>query len=513
MTRPRLNGLWLASARRAADLAPGLVLPHYRPDAHGAGIVHLGPGAFHRAHQAVYTDEVLARQGGDWRTTEISLRSTTIVDDLAAQDGLYTVLVRDGQATRARVIGSIAAAIAASRNPQAAMAVLASPQTRVVTVTVTEKAYGIDRATRQVQPDHPAIAHDLVHPDSPTGVIGLLLWAIRQRRSRGVTPFTVLCCDNLPSNGKLLQAGVCDMAQRQDPALASWISTQVPFPCSMVDRITPASTAQTLADAALATGCEDLAAVETEPFSMWVMEDNFSMGRPAWEDAGALMVDDVAPYEHMKLRMLNGAHSLLAYAGHVAGYQYVRDAMSDAHLAQAADRHMRAAAGTLQPLAGVDFSDYAAELHARFANPAIAHECWQIAMDGTEKLPQRILQAALDCMAAGGDARPFAFATAAWMRYCLGVTDAGNRYALRDPREAEIVLAIQGNERDARALCACLMALPGLFPDMLRGSAVWCAAVSDYLQIMLAQGMRAALDAPFMSGPNCPTSRLASRSD
>lgn len=499
MTRPRLNSLWLAHARQAIDPTPGLVLPRYQPDEHGTGIVHLGPGAFHRAHQAFYTDEVLARHGGDWRMTEISLRSTTVVDDLTAQDGLYTVLVRDGHATRAHVIGSIAAAIAASRDPRAAMAALASPQTRVVTVTVTEKAYGIDRTTRQVQADHPAIAHDLARPDSPGGVIGLLLWAIRQRRSRGIMPFTVLCCDNLPSNGKLLQAGVCDMAQRLDPPLASWIAAHVPFPCSMVDRITPASTKQTLADAAQATGCEDLAAVETEPFSMWVMEDHFSMGRPVWEDAGALMVSDVAPYEHMKLRMLNGTHSLLAYAGHVAGYQYVRDAMRDTHLAQAADRHMQAAAGTLQPLAGVDFGHYAAELHARFANPAMAHECWQIAMDGTEKLPQRVLQAAQDCLAAKSDVRPFALATAAWMRYCLGVTDAGNRYALRDPREAEIAQAIQGNERDAQALCASLMALPGLFPGALRHSAAWGATVSGYLGIMLARGMRAALSGQILS--------------
>lgn len=508
MIRPRLSSLWLARARQTTDPAPDLVLPRYQPDAHGAGIVHLGPGAFHRAHQAFYTDEVLARHGGDWRITEISLRSTTIVDDLTAQDGLYTVLVRDGHATRAHVIGSIATAIAASRDPQAAMAALASPETRVVTVTVTEKAYGIDRATHRAQPDHPAIAHDLAHPDSPVGVIGLLLWAIRQRRSRGIPPFTVLCCDNLPSNGKLLQAGVCDMAQRLDPRLASWISTQVPFPCSMVDRITPASTDQTLADATQATGCEDLATVETEPFSMWVMEDHFSMGRPAWEDAGALMVNDVEPYEHMKLRMLNGTHSLLAYAGHVAGYQYVRDAMRDVHLAQAADRHMRAAADTLQPLTGVDFGHYAAELHARFANPAMAHECWQIAMDGTEKLPQRIFQAAQDCICAGRDVRPFAFATAAWMRYCLGVTDAGNRYALRDPREAEIVQAIQGHERDAQSLCDRLTALPGLFPGMLRDSAAWRTAVSGCLQVMLTQGMRVAL-----SDPNRPTSGLAGRSD
>lgn len=503
MTRPRLNGHWLAHARHAPRLEARLALPDYEPEAHGAGIVHLGPGAFHRAHQTVYTDEVLARQGGDWRTTEISLRSTAIVDDLNAQDGLYTLLVRDGDGTRARVIGSIAAAIAASRDPQAAMAALASPRTRIVTATVTEKAYGIDRGTRQVQRDHPAIAHDLAHPDSPVGVIGLLLRAIRQRRAQGIAPFTVLCCDNLPSNGRLLQAGVCDMAQRLDPALASWIAAHVPFPCSMVDRITPASTPRTLADAAGATGCDDFATVETEPFSMWVMEDNFSSGRPAWEEAGVLMVGDVAPYEHMKLRMLNGAHSLLAYAGHVAGYPYVRDAMRDALLARTVDHYMQAAADTLQPLPGVDFGHYAMKLHERFANPAMAHECWQIAMDGTEKLPQRILQAAQDCLAAGRDARPFAFAAASWMRYCLGTTDAGKRYVLRDPREAEIARAIQGHERDAQVLCGRLMALPGLFPDALKNSAAWAAAVSDYLHIMLAQGMRAALS----------TSRPACRSD
>lgn len=493
MTRPRLNAHWLAHARHDSQTAQDVTLPGYAPEAHGVGIVHLGPGAFHRAHQAVYTDEVLARHGGDWRTAAISLRSTAIADDLTTQDGLYTVLVRDGAATRARVIGSIATATAASRDPQTAMAALLSPSVRIVTVTVTEKAYGIDRGSGRVQLDHPAIAHDLAHPDAPRGVIGLLVAAIRQRRMRGLPPFTVLCCDNLPGNGTLLQAGVGDLARRLDPPLADWIAAQVPFPCSMVDRITPASTDQTLADAAQATGCEDRAAVETEPFSMWVMEDRFCQGRPAWEDAGALMVADVAPYEHMKLRMLNGAHSLLAYAGHVAGYRHVRDAMRDPHLARRVDDHMRAAADTLTPLAGVDFGDYARELHERFANPAMAHECWQIAMDGTQKLPQRILLAAQDCLGHGGDVCPFAFATAAWMRYCLGVTDTGQHYALRDPREAEIAQAIQGCRQDAQALCARLTALPGLFPDTLQRAPAWREAVIRPLQIMLSQGMQAAL--------------------
>ncbi|MHA1547863.1 MAG: mannitol dehydrogenase family protein, partial [Alphaproteobacteria bacterium] len=456
---PRLTAL--------TAVAEETVRPRYVPREHAAGIVHIGLGAFHRAHQAVYTDDALAAKGGDWRIIGISLRSTDTVDALNQQNGLYTVLERGPQGVAVRVIASIAHAIAASRDRGAVMSALTDPAIRIVSLTVSEKAYGIDRAAGTVDANHPAVAADLADPHHPAGVLGLLVEALRQRRAAATPPFTVLCCDNLPDNGQLVKAGVVDLAERVDAELGRWIADNVAFPATMVDRITPASSEETTADVRALIGVEDHAAVETEPFRQWVIEDHFPTGRPAWEAGGAIFVTDVLPYERMKLRMLNGAHSMLAYAGFLAGCTYVRDVMRHRDLAMLVNRHLHAAAATLEPLDGVDFSDYAEALTARFENPTIAHETYQIAMDGTQKLPQRLLQPAEAALAANTDIRPYAFAVAAWMRYCLGVKDDHTPYALRDPLDEIIAAALRPLDRDARALADALHALPGLFPATL----------------------------------------------
>lgn len=466
--------------------------PGYDPAAHGVGIVHIGVGAFHRAHQAVYTDSTLGHEGGDWRIEGISLRSTDIADALNPQDGLYTLIVRREEGVSARVIGSIRRVIAAAREREAALAALAVPETRIASVTVTEKAYGIDRARGAVDTAHPAIAADLANPRAPVGVIGMLVEGLRLRREKSLTPYTVLCCDNLPDNGSLVRAGVLDFARRIDPALAGWIESNVAFPATMVDRITPAATDATLAEAERLTGLADHAAIETEPFTQWVIEDHFTAGRPAWEAGGAIFVKDVAPYEAMKLRMLNGTHSMLAYAGFLSAHKYVRDVMADASLARLVRRYMRAAAATLSPLPGINFSDYADALAERFANPAIAHETYQIAMDGTEKLPQRILGAASHALENGQDIRPFAFAVAAWMRYAMGRTDDGAPYALRDPREEAIRGALAGAS-EARSIAGVLFALPDVFPERLTDDQRWTSLVTEILATMLQKGMAGAV--------------------
>jgi fructuronate reductase len=482
---PRLTG--------SEEVHSGVSLPGYERDAHGIGIVHIGLGAFHRAHQAVYTDDALALSGGDWRIQGISLQGTGAADALQPQNGLYTLLVRGVADTQARIVGSLGGVIAAVRDRDAAIAALVRPQTRIVSLTVTEKAYGIDRRSRKVQALHPAISHDLEHFNEPIGAIGMLVKALRQRRADGTAPFTVLCCDNLPDNGHLIRAGVIDFAARLDPDLADWITREVAFPSSMVDRITPAPTAATLADARDKTGFTDLAAVETEPFSQWVIEDNFPGGRPDWGAAGALLVKDVAPYERMKLRMLNGAHSLIAYLGHVAGAAYVRDVMRDEGMASLVNRHLRDASATLAPLPGIDFSAYAQALVERFSNPAIAHETYQIAMDGTEKMPQRIFAPAVECLQQGRSARTFALAVAVWMRYCLGVTDCGTSYALRDPREAEILACIADQRESPQALADALFSLQDFFPEGLRSALLWRAEVVTILSMLLQHGVRAAI--------------------
>ena len=481
---------------RSEDVAAGVAKPGYDPARHGVGIAHLGVGAFHKAHQAVYTDSAIAAEGGNWRIIGVSLRGTSAAAALNPQNGLYSLIERGEEGVGARLIGSLAHVVAATREPAAALGALCDPAIRIVSLTVTEKAYGIDLAGGAIDPTHPAVAADLKTPRTPAGVLGLIVESLRRRRGDGIEPFTVLCCDNLPRNGLLVRSGVVEFARRAAPDLTDWIAGNVAFPNTMVDRITPAPTARTLDEARRLTGVEDLAAVETEPFSQWVIEDAFPAGRPAWEAGGALFAADVAPFEKMKLRMLNGAHSMLAYAGFLSGHALVRDVMEDRALARLVARHISAAAATLAPLPGIDFAQYGAELEARFRNPYIAHETYQIAMDGTLKLPQRLLQPAEEALRADRDPVPFAFAVAAWMRYCCGKTDKGEAYALRDPRESEIRSALEG-AREGVDISDRLHAMPNLIAPALSRNPRWRNEVASALDAMLRLGVSTAARVAF----------------
>lgn len=474
------------------DLSGAVTPPRYEPEAHGAGIVHLGIGAFHRAHQAVMTDDALADSGGDWRIIGVSLRSKEIAETLNAQNGLFTVIERSAEGSFARVIGTIERVIAA--DPKATLKALCDPSVRVVTLTVTEKGYGIDPALRAPDTTNPIVASDLASPDAPRGVLGLLTAAIKTRKTASSPPLTFLSCDNLPQNGKFLRDGVVGFARLSDQAnLATWIADAIAFPSSMVDRITPAPTQSTLDEALALTGCEDRAAIDTEPFIQWVIEDNFPSGRPAWDTGGALFVSDVTPYERMKLTMLNGGHSLLAYAGFLLGHRYVRDVMQDPDLRWIIQRHLAAASNLLPPLKGVDFDHYAEALENRFTNPAIAHETFQIATDGTQKLRQRIFDPAIAASEAGQDIHPFAFATALWMQFCLRKRDDGTAYDLPDPRADEIIKALAISATTATEISQALHALPNFVPSSLSSNAIWRADVEDSLTIMLRDGCRAAI--------------------
>ncbi|MGO7087777.1 mannitol dehydrogenase family protein [Rhizobium leguminosarum] len=468
-----------------SGLAPTAKLPAYDRNQLKSGILHLGPGAFFRAHFAPFTDAALATSGGDWGIEVASLRTADVADHLNEQNGLYTMLIRDTSGTVAQVIGPILRAHVATRDPAGLLDRLEDPAIRIVSLTVTEKAYGMDTATGGLDLNHADVAADLANRHAPRGVIGYLVEGLSRRRAKGIAPFTPLSCDNLPSNGAVLKRLVLDFAERVDPSLRQWIEANVPFPSTMVDRITPASTEATYQDAERLTGRQDLAAIETEPFTQWVIEDHFANGRPAWEKAGALMVTDVSAYEKMKLRMLNGAHSLLAYLGYIGGYEFIRDVMDDAGLAALAYRHMHAAARTLDAVPGIDLDDYASELIARFANKAIAHRTYQIAMDGTQKLPQRLLEPATEALAHGDKAETYAIAVAAWMRYAIGEHGNGERYELRDPRAGEIAALIADVPRTGLAISAALFTLPGLFPAALTGHRAWTQDVSDKLEILI----------------------------
>ncbi|MBD9525661.1 mannitol dehydrogenase family protein [Paracoccus sp. PAR01] len=453
-----------------ALLSDGVTLPDFDRATLLPGIVHLGFGAFHRAHQAVFTQRALNIDPDAWGIVAVNLRSPGPIRDLEAQDGLYTVVTRGAGGDSAEVIGVTEDWLCAAEDLPELLDHLADPAIRIVTLTVTEKAYGIDPATGGLDRAHPSIAADLALPDRPSSAVGLLVAGLSRRRAEGIAPFTVLTCDNLPSNGRVLRRLVTEFAAVTDPELSDWIATEVSFPCSMVDRIVPAATDATRALAATLTGAEDALAIETEPFIQWVIEDDFPQGRPAWDKAGAVMVANVEPYENMKLRMLNGAHTLIAHLGILNGLEHVRDVMAVPKLAAQARAHMLAAQATLAPVPGIDLDRYRDDLLARFANPAIAHRNIQIAMDSTQKLPQRILMPAVDALEAGQDITPFARVTGAWIAATAKRRDAD------DPRRAELLAAVAAMTDGDPA--GPFLDLPGLFPPVLADSATWRAAVN-----------------------------------
>lgn len=467
----------------------------YNPKDHEVGIVHIGAGAFHRAHQAVYTDDALAKFGGDWRILGVSLRSAETARALNAQSGRYHVVIRSDQqkAPEFRMIGAVAGVLAAQDGIDPIVTALIDPKVKIVSLTITEKGYAVDRQTGALDLSDPLIAADLSTPQAPQSAIGLIARALHLRQQLGHSAFAVLSCDNVPDNGRLLRSAVLGFARKVDPDLATWIADHARFPCTMVDRITPACTPALMQETRDFTGLDDRAPIETEPFSQWVIEDDFCNGRPAWDEVGVLMVEDVAPFEKMKLRMLNGAHSLLAYAGFLSGHTYVRDVMNDPMLSQLVARHIKAAAATLAPLEGIDFAAYGEALLQRFRNPNIAHETYQIAMDGSQKMPQRIFEPALIAIAQGGNTDTFAFAAAAWIRYLMGHSDGTQTYALRDPREAELARLCTICDGDAEALVAGVFDLPNLLPIELASRASFQKAVLRYLNQMSATGMRSAI--------------------
>lgn len=476
-------------------LAGKAILPVYIRDRNAASIVHLGAGAFMRSHIGIYTDHALAAEGGDWMIWGASLRSAAVAEQINPQNGLYTLVERAPGAPSIRVVGSVAGVLFAPDEHDRLMELLASPKTKIVSLTVTEKGYGLDRSTGKLDLSDPAIAADLAHGlNRPQSAVGLIAAALRIRRDTGAGPFTVLSCDNLPHNGQVVRALVLDMAARLEPSLAEWIAAHVSFPSTMVDRITPVTRPETFAYVAETLGVEDKAATEAEPFIQWVIQDDFCAGRPHWEAGGALFVEDVAPFEMMKLRMLNGAHSLMAYGGFLLGHRYIRDVMADADMRALVERHINAAAATLPAVPGIDLSSYAQDLLGRFANTAMADETYRIAMDGTQKLPPRIFEAALDAKERGQSLEPFAFATAAWIAYARGQKADGETYALRDPREAEIAKLMAGAD-DANSIVEKLSSLPGFMPKNLRHDPAWISLIGARLHALLSEGPRTAVQA------------------
>lgn len=456
-------------------------------------IVHFGFGAFHRAHQALLTNRVLNEKGGDWGICEISLFSgDVLMSQLRAQDHLFTVLEKGAEGNQAIVVGAVHECLNAKLDSLAAIIEkFCEPQVAIVSLTITEKGYCIDPATGKLDMHNTRILHDLENPTEPHSAPGILVEALHRRRERGLPPFTVLSCDNIPDNGHVVKNAVLGMAQKRSAELAGWIDAHVSFPGTMVDRIVPAATETSLAEITQELGVEDPCAISCEPFIQWVVEDNFVAGRPEWEAAGVQMVKDVLPWEQMKLRMLNGSHSFLAYLGYLAGYAHINECMEDASFREAARRVMLNEQAPTLRITDVDLTAYADSLIDRFANPALQHRTWQIAMDGSQKLPQRMLDGIRVHLERKSAWPLLALGVAGWIRYVSGTDERGDAIDVRDPLSDKIQSIVKASSEAERVNA--LLTLSEVFGQDLPHNSVFVNAVNEAYQRLTRYGARQAV--------------------
>ena len=481
------------SLRAMSGLASTVVLPDYDPARVTVGMLHMGLGAFHRAHQAVYTDDILARDPR-WGICGVSLKTPRAIEPLAAQDGLYTVLTKGSEGTVARVIGSIRQTLFAGADRAGLVARFADPRITIVTATVTEKGYCHDPATGALNREHPDIAHDLAHPEAPESAVGILTAGLAARRAANAGPLTFVCCDNLPHNGRMVEGLVSAFARERDSLLAEWIGANVAFPCAMVDRIVPATTDDDLAEVDRLLGVHDAAPVAAEAFGQWVIEDRFAGARPAWEVAGAQFVADVAPFEMMKLRLLNGSHSTLAYLGFLMGHDFVWQAAGDPLLATLVERQMaEEISPTLVQPAGTDLPAYCGQLMQRFRNSALPHRTKQIAMDGSQKLPQRLLGTVRDRIVAGAAYTHLALAVAGWIRYASGTDEHGGVIAIADPLSGTFAEIVRDARDDAGSIADGFLDLKSVFGADLVAHHAFRDAVRGNVVALFRDGTRVTL--------------------
>jgi fructuronate reductase len=463
--------------------------PRYAVEALGIGCVHLGIGAFHRAHQAIYTDDALARSPGPWGICGVSLRSPDVRDRLVPQDGLYTAVEKNRDGVRRRIVGSVREVLFLGDQRDQVSRRLGARETRIVSLTVTEKGYCHAPATGRLDASHPDIVHDLHNPAAPRSVPGLLVAALDARRRAHGAPLTVVCCDNLPQNGALVAGIVVAFASLRDASLAEWIGREIAFPSTMVDRIVPATTAGDIAQNDAALGLADAAPVVHEPFAQWVIEDRFAAGRPAWETAGATFVHHVEPFESMKLRLLNASHSAFAYLGYLAGHEFIYQVAAQPDFV-AWMRRFTADEVTPALIAppGIDLAAYLEALVQRFANPALPHRTQQIAMDGSQKLPQRILATVRDNLAANRSVELASLAVAGWMRYVYGEDEHGSAISVSDPLAREFAALASRHRDDPVAFAQALFALRAVFDEDLHTEPRFTVPVTRWLTHLFANG-------------------------
>jgi mannitol 2-dehydrogenase len=466
--------------------------PSYDRSALTAGILHVGIGNFHRAHMAVYLDRLFALgESHDWALCGAGVRAgdATMRERLEKQDWLTTVVELDPSGLTAQVVGSMIDFVEV--DPSTTIAKMADPAIKIVSTTITEGGYYVDALTDGFDAKHPDITADAANPDAPKTVFGMAIKALRIRRDAGVAPFTFMSCDNLPENGHVAKRTVIGLARLSDPDFADWISANVAFPNSMVDCITPATSDRERAMVADKFGITDAVPVACEPFRQWVLEDNFPQGRPALEKVGAEFVEDVAKYELMKLRILNGGHAAIAYPSALIGHHFVHDAMADPLISEWLDTlEQREIIPTLTPIEGVDYQAYREKIIERFSNPEVGDTIPRLCLDGSNRQPKFILPTLRDALAAGADVYGLALEAALWCRYCAQVDEAGNEIAPND--DNHVVLRSLADEAKQRP--AAFLENTAVFGDLAQNE-VFVTAFGKALNSLYENGVKTTLTA------------------
>ncbi len=469
--------------------------PAFDRSALAPSIVHIGVGGFHRAHQAVYLDDLLhTPEGQGWGLVGVCLleRDRKMFDVLTRQQGLYTVVERSQGGDTARVVGSVGSVLFAPDNPGIVLETMASPGCRIVSLTITEGGYYVHQGTGRFDEAHPDIVHDLAEPHRPVCVYGYLAEALERRHARGLKPFTLQSCDNIQGNGDVLKTMFLAFCDKRSPELAAWLRREGAFPNSMVDRITPATTPDHVAMVQKQFGIDDGWPVVCEPFRQWVVEDHFCDGRPAWETVGAQMVPDVLPYEKMKLRLLNASHQALCYIGMLVGHQYAHETMENPRIRELVRTMMETeVTPLLPPVPGIDLAEYKRTLIERFANPAIGDQLSRIGTEGSARIPKFVLPSVADILARGGSLKLHAFTVAAWFRYLTGKDDAGRELPLNDPMGEKLVAAARAGGKDPSRL----LAMREVFSESIATAPAFVTEVTRALASFYDKGAEATLAA------------------
>ncbi len=490
-----INPSFLLSRNTLTNFPSSVRIPGYDRAQLRQHTVHMGVGGFHRAHQAVYLDDLLALDDTErWGECGLGVLTSDqrMRDALQGQDYLYTVVERSADELSARVIGSMVDYVYAPENSEMAIEKMASPETRIVSLTITEGGYYIDEATGEFLVSHPDIQHDLNYSGTPVSSVGLISAALDRRRSRGLPPFTVMSCDNLQGNGHVIRKVLHSFTGLGNPRLQSWIAENVAFPNSMVDRITPSTTEADIALVSSMFGVNDAWPVVTEPFRQWVIEDTFCNGRPEWERVGVQIISDVAPYEILKMRLLNGSHLAMAYLGALKGFTYVHEILMDPLFRRFIESFMSEVTPVVPHIAGVSVTDYKASLLERFSNPTIKDQVTRICSEGSAKIPKWLLPSIVELFEQGGTADLLSLVVASWIFYLgHGVDELGRPLKIIDARRSELTGIARAALIDPRPM----LGVKSLFGENLPANPAFVRSVEQSLQLLSRFGVSSTIDA------------------